>query len=97
MLTSTHPLLDPPMPPRKPLSSVSSGAFSPVEDAHGALRDGIVAIARELQAEGCTPEQMIVRVRMLIIEATPPELDRVAARAFMEDAVRACIEGYYSR
>jgi len=85
------------MVPRKPSSSLSSAAFSPVEDAHDALRDGIVAIARELQAEGCTPEQMIVRMRTLIVEATPPELDRAAARAFMEDAVRACIEGYYSR
>ena len=67
------------------------------EDARASFRDGVVGFARELQAEGCTPEQMLVRIRALIVEATPTNLDPAAARAFKEDAVRACIEGYYAK
>lgn len=67
------------------------------ERMRAAFREGIVGYARELQREGCTPEQMIVRVKALIAEATPPDLDKAAARTYLEEAVRACIEGYYAR
>lgn len=67
------------------------------EQTRSAFRDGIVALARELQRGGHTPEEMLVSVKALIVEVTPPGFDRTAARAFMEDAVRACIEGYYER
>ena len=59
------------------------------------LRASVWAYAHTLRAEGLPPEAMIVEVKAAVRDATPVELDSLAARVLLADAVRWSIEAYY--
>ena len=59
------------------------------------LRASVSAYVRHLRADGVPSEKMLVLVKTVVREATPPELDAYEARALMEAVVRWSVDAYF--
>jgi hypothetical protein len=59
------------------------------------LQTSVTAYVRRLRADGLPSERMLVQVKSVVRDATPPELDVDEARELMEDVVRWSVEAYY--
>jgi hypothetical protein len=78
------------------LADVAIGTRRETATLRRELCSGIVAYTRQLQSAGMRPEEMLVRVKAVVRDAMPLELEASAARDLMEDVVRASIDAYYA-
>ena len=60
------------------------------------LRTTVATCVGALRAEGMPAERVVVMVKGVVREATPPELDAHDARDLMDEVVRWSIEAYYA-
>jgi hypothetical protein len=60
------------------------------------LRASVTGYVGALRADGVPAERVVVAVKGIVREATPPRLDVHDARALMDEVVRWSIEAYYA-